>query len=192
MADANTTDHGGAAAPEMSIDRMADLPDREQSALRELRDAVYPPEEEAGWSGAAMEWAPAQWRVAVRSPDGTLACHVGMLFRSGRHDGKAVRIAGIGGVKTHPRYRRRGYAEAAMLRAEKYFHERGDVDFGLLVCDPPLLPYYSRLGWQEFEGRLLVTQFGEEVEYTYSRVMTRSVLCATPTEGVIDLGGPPW
>ncbi|QRK90708.1 hypothetical protein [Saccharopolyspora erythraea] len=62
------------------------------------------------------------------------------------------------------------------------------MDFGLLVCDPPLLEYYSRLGWRKFTGRLLITQFGENAEFTYSRVMTLPVLGAAPADGAIDLG----
>lgn len=180
------------AEPTISFDLMADLSKRDLAALRELRDAVYPPEAEADWFGAEMEWASAQWRAGVRDPDGTLACHVGILLRAGRLDGRDVRIAGIEGVKTHPRYRRRGYAQSAMRSAAKFFHAQGGVDFGLLVCDRPLLEYYSRLGWREFTGRLHITQFGENAEFTHSRIMTIPVLGAAPEDGEIDLGGPPW
>ncbi|MER7403726.1 GNAT family N-acetyltransferase [Streptomyces sp. NPDC000070] len=176
----------------ISIDLIAELGEQEQEALGELRDAVYPPDSETVWSGADLEWSAAQWRVGVWSPDGTLACHVGVLLRTGTCDGKDVTIAGIGGVKTHPRYRRLGYAENAMRTAEKFFHALENVDFGLLICDPPLLNYYSRFCWREFTGRLLVTQFGEPAEFTYSRIMTLPVLGSAPADGVIDLGGPPW
>ncbi|MFJ4972178.1 GNAT family N-acetyltransferase [Streptomyces sp. NPDC088755] len=175
-----------------AIDVMAELTDREKTELGDLRDAVYPPETESGWTGADMEWAPAHWRVAARTSDGTLASHVGILVRDGVHSGTAVTIAGIGGVKTHPRYRRQGHAARAMRRAEDFFHTRGDIDFGLLVCDPPLLDYYAALGWKQFNGRLLVTQFGARTEFTYSKIMTLPVRGTAPAGGVIDLGGPPW
>ncbi|MEH0416185.1 GNAT family N-acetyltransferase [Streptomyces sp. B21-083] len=177
----------------MSIDLMADLAEHERNAVAELRDAVYPPAEEADWSGADVEWSPARWRVGIWSGDGELATHVGLLLRAGTLDGKDVTIAGVGGVKTHPRHRRFGHAQRALRAAGEFLRARGDVDFGLLVCEPPLLGYYSGLGWREFTGRLLVTQYGEPTVFTASpHVMTLPVLGPAPADGVIDLGGPPW
>ena len=37
--------------------RVADLTEREQTALRTLALAVYPPEVSASWPGRAIEWA---------------------------------------------------------------------------------------------------------------------------------------
>ncbi|WP_424186615.1 GNAT family N-acetyltransferase [Actinokineospora sp. G85] len=192
MDDVRTTQSDGVAKQAMSIDVLSGLTDQEWTALRDLRDAVYPPEEEGAWAGGGMEWAPAHWRVGVWAPDGVLACHVGMQLRTGTYNGDEVKIGGVGGVKTHPRYRGRGYAEDAMRSAAEFFHRCGDVDFGLLVCDPPLVDYYTRVGWREFTGRLFMTQFDKHTEFTYSRIMTLPVVGKAPTDGDIDLGGPPW
>jgi predicted acetyltransferase len=108
------------------------------------------------------------------------------------HDGRPVRIGGIGGVKTHPTARRHGYARQGLQRAGEFFHTQPDVAFALLVCRPHLIDYYSRLGWQEFNGRLLVRQHGAVAGFTFNRVMTCGVRSAGPVAGTIDLCGPPW
>ena len=66
------------------------------------------------------------------------------------------------------------------------------VAFGLLVCKPELIPYYSRLGWQEFDGTLVVRQHGTPAEFTYNRVMVCEIQTPAPAGGAIDLQGPPW
>lgn len=192
MPDMHTADRSDTPRPTAAIGPIAELSHEERAAIEALRDAVYPPEAEGDWSGAALEWATAEWRVGIHAPDGTLACHVGMLVRAGGYDGHRVRIGGVGSVKTHPRYRRRGYAATAMRHAAEFFRARGDISFGLLACDEPLMDYYRGLGWHRFDGRLVVTQYGTEVDFTFSPVMTLPVLGDAPTDGIIDLGGPPW
>ena len=178
----------------MSIDvsRVADLSDADRDALRALSVAVYPPDESTSWPGRRLEWAAAEWCVRVRNVDGALASYVGISLRDARLGGAAVRVGGIGGVKTHPASRRRGLASVGIDRAFEFFREQRDVDFALLVCGPHLLDYYRALGWREFAGRLWVRQHGATVEFTFNRVMTREVRSAAPELGTIDLQGPPW
>jgi aminoglycoside 2'-N-acetyltransferase I len=176
----------------VSLNRVTDLTDSERAALRALSLAVYPPNEAADWPGRHLEWAAAEWCVRVWGDDGELASYTGMVLRQATHDGQPVRIGGVGGVKTHPAARRRGYAGRGLRRAVEFFHEQPDVAFALLVCAPHLIGYYSRLGWQEFGGRLLVEQHGTVAEFTFNRVMTCDVRLAGPVAGTIDLCGPPW
>ena len=72
-----------------------------------------------------------------------------------------------------------------------YFASQG-VDFGLLVCERELLPFYARFGWREFTGSLLVTRHGTVCPFALCRVMTVGVASEAPRAGVIDLRGPPW
>lgn len=179
----------------MALERVADLTESDRAALRALTDIVYPAAEWAGWPGYRMEWAAHEWCVRIWDEGSALATHVGMVLRQALHDGRAVRIGGIGGVKTHPAARGRGYAEQGMRRAIDFFHEQADVAFALLLCEPKLLGYYGRLGWDEFGGRLVVTQHGAEGEFTFLRVMVRGIRDAAPPPpkgGTIDLLGPPW
>ena len=172
--------------------RIADLTASEKAALRTLALAVYPPEVAAAWPGRAIQWAPAQWGVIGWDAEGAAVCYVGVVLREGRWNDRAVRVGGIGGVKTHPASRGRGFAMAAIQRALDFFHELGNVDFGLLVCEPGLVPFYERQGWRRFLGELLVTQRQAILPFTFNLTMTTPVRLQEPLAGTIDLLGPPW
>jgi hypothetical protein len=73
-----------------------------------------------------------------------------------------------------------------------FFHGQGDVDFGLLVCEPALMPFYERLGWSSFPGDLLVTQRQATVPFTFNQPMTTPIRMHELLHGRIDLLGPPW
>jgi GNAT superfamily N-acetyltransferase len=172
--------------------RVADLTEREQTALRTLALAVYPPEVSAAWPGRAIEWAAHLWAVVGWDAEGAALSYVGVILRDARWGDRPVRVGGIGGVKTHPASRGRGLATTAIRRALDFFHERGDVDFGLLVCEPGLVPFYERLGWRRFPGELLVAQRRATVPFTFNLTMTTPVRLEEPLAGTIDLLGPPW
>ena len=172
--------------------RVTDLTADEQVALRTLALAVYPPEVAASWPGRAIEWAQHQWGVIGWDAGGAALCYVGAVLREARWNDCAVRVGGIGGVKTHPASRGRGFATTAIQQALHFFHGQGDVDFGLLVCEPGLVPFYERLGWRRFPGELLVTQRQATVPFTFNLVMTTPVRLQELLAGTIDLMGPPW
>ena len=172
--------------------RVADLSADEQAALRTLSLAVYPPEVAAAWPGRVIEWAPHQWGIIGWDADGAPLCHVGAVLREARWNDRAVRVGGIGGVKTHPTSRGRGFATTAIQRALDFFHNQGEVDFGLLVCEPGLAPFYERLGWRSFPGDLLVTQHKATVPFTFNLPMTIPIRLQESLGGKIDLLGPPW
>ena len=176
----------------VTLDCLADLSEADRRALRALSTAVYPPEDFKDWPGRRIEWSEAEWGVRIHGADGALVSYVGISLRDGQHDGRAVRMGGIGGVKTHPAARGRGLAARGMQRAEEFFRAQPGVEFALLVCAAPLLDYYGRLGWRPFAGRLLVRQHGAPGEFTFNRVMTRAVRSPAPETGTIDLLGPPW
>ncbi len=174
----------------VTLERAADLSDADQAAVRALTMAVYPPDQFANWVGREVEWATPKWCVRVRDGD-ELVSYAGVYLREAAWDGRTLLVGGVGNVKTHPAARGRGHAAAAVRRAAEFFGERG-VAFGLLVCEPHLTGYYSRLGWGPFAGRLHVRQRGATLEFTLSLVMTLEVRSARPACGTIDLCGPPW
>jgi hypothetical protein len=175
----------------VTLDRVADLADAERDALQKLTRIIYPPELWADWFGHQIEWASAGWCVRVWE-EGRLASHVGIHLRQATLDGEARRVGGVGGVKTHPEHRRRGHAALGLRRAAAFFHEQPDVAFAQLVCEPHLLGYYSSLDWKPFGGTLLVRQRGVLCEFSFLKVMTLGVRLEAPTQGTIDLEGPPW
>jgi GNAT superfamily N-acetyltransferase len=154
--------------------------------------AVYPPDVATAWPGRAIEWAPHEWSVIGWNADGAALCYVGAILRDARWNAQPVRVAGIGGVKTHPASRGRGLASTAIKRALDVFRHQGDVDFGLLVCESGLVPFYERLGWRRFLGDLFVAQKQATVPFTFNLPMTMPVCLQEPLAGTIDLLGPPW
>jgi RimJ/RimL family protein N-acetyltransferase len=182
-----------AKAPEVvTLDLVADLSDADRERVRLLSIAVYPPEQFADRPDRSVEWSTPEWCVRVRDEEDILVSYVGVYVREAECDGRPVRVAGIGNVKTHPGARGRGLAGLGIRRAIEFFCEQTGIAFALLMCDPRLLGYYARLGWREFRGRLLVRQCGSACEFTLNRVMTHGVHSEGPTVGVIDLRGPPW
>jgi GNAT superfamily N-acetyltransferase len=172
--------------------RVADLTAGEQAAVRTLALAVYPPDVSAAWPGRAIEWATHQWAVVGWDAEAAALCYVGVILRDARWDNRSVKVGGIGGVKTHPAFRGRGFATASIQRALDFFREQGDVDFGLLVCEAGLVPFYERLGWRRFPGELLVAQRQATVPFTFNLPMTTPIRLEEPLAGTIDLLGPPW
>ena len=124
--------------------------------------------------------------------EGQLIAHVGIVVREGTLDGMPVKIGGIGSVKTHPQAQGRGYASAALRCAATALNADHHVAFSLLVCQEHLLPFYGRLGWLPFPGRLVVEQPGGSMVLTINRPMVLPGLRPAPQEGVIDLRGLPW
>ena len=176
----------------LDLKPVADLSDEERVALRALTAAVYPPESLAASPGRSVQWVPAQWSILVWAPDDGLVAHVGIVIREGALDGKPVRIGGVGSVKTHPRAEGRGYASAALRRAAMVLENDHRVAFSLLVCQAHLLPFYARLDWLAFPGRLLVEQPGGPIVFTVNHPMVLAGQQPVPREGVIDLQGLPW
>jgi aminoglycoside 2'-N-acetyltransferase I len=171
---------------------VATLDEDERAALKALTAAVYPPDVVAVSPGRHVHWAPPDHSILVFTPEGELVSHVGIVVRTGTLDGAAVKIGGVGSVKTHPRAQGRGYASAALRRAANALHDDHRVAFSLLVCQEHLLPFYTRLGWLPFAGRLVVEQPAGPTVFTINRPMVLAGLSAAPQNGMIDLKGLPW
>ena len=176
----------------LDLKPVTELSDKERDVLRALTAAVYPPEVLARSPGRFLQWAPSMGSVLVRTVEGQLVAHVGMVTREGTLDAGPVQIGGIGSVKTHPQAQGRGYASAALRCAATALHVDHHVAFSLLVCQAPLLSFYERLGWLPFLGRLIVEQPGGPMVFTINRPMVLSALHPAPQQGVIDLQGLPW
>ena len=164
----------------------------DQAAIEALSGAVYPPEVVATSPGRDFTWSQPQYSIFVHDDAGHLVSHVGVLTRGATLNGTAVQIGGIGGVSTHPDYRSRGYAAAGIKRAVDSFIENPSIAFALLVCQRNVAPYYARLGWQPFEGVLVVEQPNGRVQFTLNMPMVFPIHAEVPKSGEIDLCGAPW
>ena len=171
---------------------VADLTSADREELRALTAAVYTPDVIATLPPTRVTWAATTWSIRVRDDEGRLVSHVSMLTRDGEVDSMPTTIGGIGGVKTHPDARSQGYASAALQTASAFFTDDLGVAFVLLVCLPPTIPYYERLGWRRFHGTLLVAQPGGTISFTANLPMALPARDAVPLDGTINLCGYPW
>ena len=165
--------------------------DRQQKGLDALRAAVYPPEVLETLPSKFFTWAKPQWSVLLWDEE-ELVSRVGVLVRNAFHNNSAKRIGGIGGVATHPASQGKGYASQAMHEAAQRFHEELHVDYALLFCRDHLIPFYGRLGWKSFEGKIFVEQPQGKIEFTANSAMVLDVREQAPIDGALDLNGLPW
>jgi len=177
---------------QLDVKLVTEQTQEEREALRALTAAVYPPAESAADPVRQIAWASPEWGILVWDDAGALVGYVGIVVRDVALDGRVVRVGGIGGVKTHPAARGRGYARAALQRAATFMADDLGAAFGVLVCREALLPFYGGLGWQPFAGTLLVGQPGGTVPFTFNRPMVLPVREPAPQGGTLDLCGLPW
>jgi GNAT superfamily N-acetyltransferase len=164
----------------------------DRAGLRTLTAAVYSPEVVASLPETRVTWAPAEWSIRVWDDAGALVSHVGLLARDALMDDLPVRIGGIGGVKTHPAARGKGFASAGLREAVRFFSDELRVAFALLVCLPPTIPFYERQGWRRFDGTLLVQQPDGTIAFTANLPMVLPIRAPAPANGTINLCGEPW
>jgi GNAT superfamily N-acetyltransferase len=176
----------------LDLKPVATLDEAERAALKALTAAVYPPDVMAMSPGRTFQWAPPDYSLLVYTPEDVLVSHIGIVVRMGTLDDAAVKLGGIGSVKTHPRAQGRGYASAGLRRAATALHDDHCVAFSLLVCQEHLIAFYQRLGWVPFSGRLMVEQHTGPTVFTINRPMVLSGLRAAAQDGTIDLKGFPW
>lgn len=163
-----------------------DLSDADRTELQTLATAVYPEPP----AFPPREWDPGQWCVRYWTDEGVLVSSLRVCIRTGYVGRKKLQIGGIGGVKTHPDHRSKGYAKTIVTEAVDYLESV--ADFGLLVCKPELIPFYSLQGWEPFGGEFVVEQFGVQEVFEYNKVMLLDLQKPAPTKGKIVLPGPPW
>lgn len=176
----------------LTVDRVVSFTARDHSELAKLASAARGLEASKSWPGRHLEWAPPQWYVRARDAAGNLVSVTGIIVREGFYNGRQLHIGGVGGVKTHPDARRQGYATKTLRRATEFFRSESDVAFAVLVCDRDLLGFYTRRGWCDFRGTLLIRTFQSSTAFTIASVMTQAIHASAPRDGTIDLCGPPW
>lgn len=166
------------------------LPEEGWDKVAHIHPLVYPPENPITAVWASLDWADADRRF-VLSKQGEAIAHVGLFLREGLRSGKPARIAGIGGVMTHPAHQKNGYAKRLLQLAHEEAARR-HMDFALLVCEPKNIPFYEQQGWQVFNGHMIHQQGGKSLNWTLSPVMVREVSIKAPRGGMVDLRGKPW
>ncbi|WP_158586997.1 GNAT family N-acetyltransferase [Clavibacter lycopersici] len=167
----------------------ADLSPADRAATGALSDLAFalPP----GDPASRMTWADPDGIVIARDPDGGVAAMVVVVHRDGLLDGRPVRLAGIGGVASHPSVRGRGYGRAALDRAIAAV-DAHDPDLTQLICASRMDGYYAQVGFVPFAGTTWVRQDGERVVLDYQPTRIRPGRLPAPAGGELDLCGAPW
>jgi GNAT superfamily N-acetyltransferase len=167
----------------------SDLSPADRAATAALGDLAFalPPDDPA----SRMTWSDADETVIARDPDGGVAAMVVVVHRDGLLDGRPVRLAGIGGVASHPSVRGLGYGRAALDRAIAAVDAR-DPDLTQLICAPRMDGYYAQVGFRPFAGTTWMRQDGARVVLDYQPTRIRPGRLPAPADGELDLCGPPW
>jgi predicted acetyltransferase len=136
-------------------------------------------------------WAHADLRVLIDAPEGGLACHVGIYFRTINWNGHDIHVGGIGGVMTREDWRHRGYASLAIAAAIDTIRANEPARFALLFCEPHNFAFYQARGWHPFAGEIWCEQPGGRTRFEAMSPFVFDIRRA-PRDGVIDLKGLPW
>jgi aminoglycoside 2'-N-acetyltransferase I len=159
-------------------------------AVEPLHNAIWP-HEAACKPWQHIQWANADLRVLIDAPEGGLACHVGIYFRTIAWNGHEIHVGGIGGVMTREDCRRRGYATLALDAAIQTIRANEAARFALLVCEEKNVLFYRQRGWHAFDGELYCEQADGRIKFDLMAPFVFDIKLA-PRKGVIDLRGLPW
>jgi GNAT superfamily N-acetyltransferase len=137
-------------------------------------------------------WAAPEWSVMIKA-DQRVVGHAGILYRVVLVDGQRVAVGGIGSVMTLPAWRGRGYARAALTKAQAFIAMWLWAPFALVICPRAEAAFYRRVGWQIVDVPITCAQPGGPV--TLSNEVVAFLPCQGDTRwpsGPIDLCGAPW
>lgn len=123
--------------------------------------------------------------------DSELVTQLLLLTREIRVGDQKIEVVGIGGVGTHPKWQRQGFASALLRVTEEFIRKEIKVPFGLLVCAPATRPLYERAGWRYVADQLLFEEKGQQ------QTMDACVMILLLTQkdwpiGEINLCGSSW
>jgi GNAT superfamily N-acetyltransferase len=138
-----------------------------------------------------VQWANADLRALIEAPEGGLACHVGIYFRTILWNGRKVHVGGIGGVATREDCRKRGYATLAIEAAINTMRANDAVRFAVLFCEPHNYAFYQARNWHPFTGEVYCEQPEGRIRFDHMAPFVLDIGRA-PRQGTLDLCGLPW
>jgi GNAT superfamily N-acetyltransferase len=139
---------------------------------------------------AAIQWASNDW-IVLGSFEGELVSQLCLLKRSILVGGQTLWVGGVGGVATHPRWQKHGFATKILRESETFMRKDICVPFGLLICADETQPVYAHCGWQYVEHSLIYIQNGKR-SILDTCVMILKLTDEPWPSGEINLQGSPW
>jgi GNAT superfamily N-acetyltransferase len=167
---------------EIRISSLKGVPSATLSQLDDLFDRMFGKE--------PTVYSDSDWFIMGFLAD-ALVSRVAILKRVVSVGDDVLIVGGISGVATVPEYRKRGYATSLMKDAQEFIREELPADFGLLICNTGLRPFYERLGWKVVPGPTTYAQPGGS-ETCKGLTMVFECGRAEWPAGPIDLCGYPW
>jgi GNAT superfamily N-acetyltransferase len=143
-----------------------------------------------GAASLGLQWRPKDRHIFVEV-GGRSVSHVGLLRHTVKVGGVPVEVGGIGGVVTLPDMLGKGYARHALKHAASLICQEWGLDFGLLFCREPLVPFYRELGWRRIEEPVTVEQPSGRIASPMG-VMVLSCKRQDWPAGPVDLDSLPW
>ena len=140
------------------------------------------------------DWAMfSTWYIMGRL-DGKLVSQIGIVDRTIRVGGQSLSVAGIGGVATHPEFRRQGFTGILMETALEQMRQRGSheaYDFAMLFCSNHMVPYYTKRGFCLVYNPVYVLESGKWILFADNKMILP--LSGKPwPEGELDVNGRSW
>jgi RimJ/RimL family protein N-acetyltransferase len=142
-----------------------------------------------GVDGLGLTWAPKEHKLKALV-EGRPVASVGWLLRDAAFDGTPRRVAGLGGVLTHPACRGRGIARTLISVAIEHARAAG-AETMVLLCRPELVPLYTELGWRRLSVPVAVRQPDGDRPCPLATMMYTLADLPEPVVGV-DLQGLPF
>lgn len=170
---------------EILVKRASELFSDEDSQLDEVSNLAF-----ADSISEDLCWSNSEWFLLGKL-DGLIVSIVGILSREIHVGSEVVLVGGIGGVATHPRFQRQGYAGKLMERAGHFMRYELKVPFGLLVCEPKRMHFYKTFGWEPMSAPMFFECNGDRRRYEGPVMILRLSDNLWP-EGEVDLLGGPW
>jgi aminoglycoside 2'-N-acetyltransferase I len=124
--------------------------------------------------------------------DGVIVSNVGIVRKEITVKGRTIVVGGVGGVVTHPDWRRMGFARLLMDKAEEYLRRNSsEYEYGMLFCDKKMVPYYGKGGWVQIENLVYIT-WKKERKISDEICMVLQLSEKEWPPGEVDTQGPPW
>ena len=139
---------------------------------------------------AGMRWAVPDW-MGLGFLHTALVTQVFLPVREICVGGETLRVAGVGGMATHPDHQHQGHGSALLKATEDFMRAELRVPFGLLICADATRPFYERARWQVAADALTHEQDGKR-QVLKTCVMILPLTSREWLSGEIDLCGLPW
>ena len=169
--------------PEVKINSDADLSSVERKKLEEWFQEEF--------DNRPYKWTPPNWYATAWIDHLTLIGRAGIIERDVLVGQASIRVGGISGIITRPKWRRHGVASAIIDKAVAFIKDELGAQFSLLLSKEEVAPLYTRLGWKPVEGP---TTFEQPSGPTTYPKLTMVIPCSDYKwpAGTIDLCGLPW